>query len=240
MKKHWNKIVLLAATLPLLFWGCNKETESVFEVNSDAYVIRKNIDGENKSALVFYVFANQSIASATVTPPANGGTPIVLERSEESSLTFQKEPAASDFKTETPKEGSYVFEVENTEGVKIQQTDNVEILNLGIPLITSTSFQSESFSLNVKWLEVEEADGYVVKLLNSEEKIIFLSQALSPSTEEFTVSNSAGSWAEQIYSGDSVVLQVQSFKYESDAVLFDNAYNVGEIAIAEKELVWGP
>jgi len=239
MKKQWNKILLLTAAVPFLFLGCNKDTESKFEVNSDAYIIRKNIDGEVKSAAAFYVYANQGISSATVTPPTSGGGPIELGKSEGSSFTFFKEPSPADFKVQSPTAGIYQFDVESSEGVKIQQMDELEIFNLQMPQITSAAYQSGSSSLNVKWLTVEDADGYVVKLLYPDGKIVFISFALTPSTSEFNVSPSSGNWMNQIYAGEEVLLHVQSFIYDSGATLADNIYNIGEIAIAEKEITWG-
>jgi hypothetical protein len=239
MKKQWNKILLFTAALPFLFLGCNKDTESKFEVNSDAYIIRKKIDGEVKSAPAFYVYANQGISSATVTPPTSGGDPIELGKSEGSSFTFYKEPSPADFKVQPPTAGIYNFDVESSEGVKIKQMDELEIFNLQMPQITSTAFQSGSSMLNVKWSTVEDADGYVVKLLYPDGKIVFISFALTPSTSEFNISPSSGNWMNQIYAGEEVVLNVQSFIYDSDATLTDNIYNIGEIVVAEKEITWG-
>jgi len=239
MKKYWNKLVLLTAALPLLFWGCNKETQSKFDVNSDAYIIRKNIDGEVKSATTFYVYANQSISSATVTPPAGQGEPFHLSRSEESSFTFQKEPSAAEFKSETAAPGLYVFDIESSEGVKVQQVDELEIFNLQVPVITSTTFEPANMALTVKWDSVANADGYVVKLLTKEERAVFTSYSVSPKTTELSINSANGHWSTQIYSGDKIKLNVQAFIFDSDATLVDNIYNIGEIAVAEKEITWG-
>lgn len=239
MKKQWKKIVLFTAALPLLFWGCNKETESKFDVNSDAYIIRKKFDGELKAATVFFVYANQSISRAAVTPPEGQGEPFNLSRSEESSFTFQKVPSVADFETETPAPGLYIFDIESSDGVVVQQTDELEIFNLQVPVITSTNFEPANMSLTVKWDTVANADGYVVKVLSNGEKALFTSFTVSPKTSELSINSASGHWSTPVYSGDKVKLNVQAFVFDSGATLVDNIYNIGEIAVAEKEITWG-
>lgn len=239
MKKEWNKILLLTATLPFLFLGCNKDTESKFEVNSDAYIIRKKSDGEVKAATAFFVYANQSISKATVTPPTGQGEPFNLSRSEESGFTFQKVPSGADFETETPAPGLYVFDVESSDGVIVQQMDELEIFNLQVPVINSTAFEPTNMSLTVKWDTVANADGYVVKILSNGEKALFTSFTVSPKTSELSINSANGHWSTPVYSGDKVKLNVQAFVFDSNATLDDNIYNIGEIAVAEKEITWG-
>ena len=238
--KGWYRKILLISTLSLFFGGCGlKENDIEFEVFTDAYTIKKRIDGEVKFAVAFYVYGNSGIASATVTPPAGAGTPIELTSSPESSFTFQKEPENEEFKSGLPIVGSYLFEVVADDGTAVQQTDELQILNLGIPGITSAVFQNGNTGLQVKWEIVAGANGYVVKLLDSQYNIIYLSYGISPTATEITVDQGTGSWKSPVYSGDQLILQVQAFVYEPGATEENIIYNIGEISIGETEIVWG-
>lgn len=238
-----NRLIktLFSVLIPaFLFVACNKDKDNTeFEVFADAYIINRLIEDEVKSAPAFYVYANSGIASVTVTPPAGGGEPFELARSPESSYTFFKEPQTNDFKTVAPTPGIYLFEVESTGGDIIQANDLLEILNLEIPEIVSTNYQSESFSMQIKWESVANADGYVLKLLNNDGLTIFVSFAVSSSTTEYIISPATGNWLMQVYSGDNLTLQVQAFAYDSDATAENNIYNIGEISIGEKAITWG-
>ncbi len=234
-----NKTILSVFILAFLFTGCNKDTaNSEFEVFADTYVVKKLIEDEVKSAPAFYVYANAGIASVKVTPPG-GGQSFELARSPESSYTFYKEPEGMEFKAVSPTPGIYHFEVESTGGEIIQANDLLEILDLEIPEIVSTNYQSESFSMQVKWESVANADGYVLKLSNADGLTSFISFTVSPASTEYFIGPASGNWMIQVNSGDNLTLQVQAFAYDSDATAENNIYNIGEISIGEKEITWG-
>ena len=241
MKTGWLKKKLFPVLiLVFLFTSCNNDADNAnFEVFADAYIVKKLMDDEVKTAAAFYAYANADIASVTITPPIDGGETFELSRSPESSYTFFKEPDAADFKTELPPTGTYQFDVRNTRGENILREDVLEAPDLDIPVIDSTSYQSESLSLQVNWQSVPGADGYVVKLLNSEGLTIFISYAVVPTAEELVINSTSGNWATQASPGDNLTLQVQVFAYESGATNEINIYNIGEIAIGEQEIIWG-
>lgn len=222
------------------FVSCNNDSDNDnFEVFADAYIVKKLIDNEVKTAAAFYAYANADIASATVTPPIDGGEPFDLSRSPKSSYTFFKEPVVAEFKTELPTPGTYQFDVKSTRGENIIKDDLLEIIGLDIPVIDSTRYHPENFSLTVNWESIQGADGYVIKLLNSSGITIFISFAIVPTAKEFTINSNSGNWEIQANSGDSLILQVQAFAYDSDASTELNIYNIGEISIGEQEIVWG-
>lgn len=217
----------------------NNDDNDAFEIYADAYIVKKIVNDEVKSAAAFYVYANSGIATVTVTPPLDGGEPFELSRSPESSYTFFKEPNATEFETDLPTEGAYQFNVKSTGGETIIKDDLLEIIGLEIPVIDSTRYSPENFSLKVNWESVQGADGYVIKLLNSSGLTIFISFAIAPTAKEFTINSNSGNWEIQANSGDSLTLQVQAFAYDSDASTELNIYNIGEITIGEQEIVWG-
>jgi hypothetical protein len=235
-----NKKLIPVIILIFLFVSCNNDADNDnFEVFADTYIVKKLADDEVKTAAAFYVYANSGIASATVTPPIDGGDLFELSPSPESSLTFFKEPDASEFKTKLPTTGTYQFDVKSTRGENILREDLLETLGLEIPVIDSTSYQPESFSLKVNWQSVQGADGYVVRLLNLEGLTVFISFAIVPTAEELVIHSTSGNWEIQASPGDNLTLQVQAFAYESSATNEINIYNIGEIAIGEQKIIWG-
>lgn len=228
----------MAFVLPFIFWACNDDDETLeFEVYADAFVVKKKIDNEVKHGISYFAYGNKSISTATVTPPL--GEPFDLTVSEESAFTFLKETSEEEFVSSLPQNGSYLFDVESKDGEIVQVTEVVENGVLEIPVITGTTYHSENATMTVEWEESENADGFVVRLLDNEGKVKFLSYALNPTVHEFNINSSSGNWANQAYSGDELTLQLQAFTYESGVSQDDLLYNIKEIAIAEKEITWG-
>jgi hypothetical protein len=238
--KQFYRKALILMTLPFLLWACNKD-ESIFELEvlTDAYIIRKMIDGEPKSALAFYAYANTSIASATVTPPSGVGGSFELSKSEETSYTFFREPEEGEYTAGWPAVGNYIFTVVTTDGETVEQADVVEIANLDIPEITSATFFPSNASLTLKWESVPGINGYVIKLLNAQGKPVYMSFALTAANNEFNINPSSGNWFAPVYTGDELKLQLHAFAFESGAAAETAMYNISEIAIAEKDITWG-
>ncbi|MGM0622022.1 MAG: hypothetical protein ACQETJ_13305, partial [Bacteroidota bacterium] len=125
----------MAFALPFIFWACNDDDETLeFEVYADAFVMKKEIDGEVKHGISYFAYGNKSISSATVTPPS--GEPFELVVSEESAFTFLKETSEEEFASSLPQNGSYLFDVESKDGETVQVTEVVENGTLEIPVIT--------------------------------------------------------------------------------------------------------
>jgi hypothetical protein len=238
--EHFKRKAFIILTLPFLLWACNKDESSFeLEVLTDAYIIRKMIDGEPKSALAFYAYANTSIASATVTPPSGESGSFELSRGEESSSTFYREPKPGEYNAAWPAVGNYNFTVVTTGGETVEQTDAVEIANLAIPVITSATFHASNATLTLKWEPVQGVNGYVIKLLNAQGKTVFMSFALTAANKEFNINSSSGNWFNQVYTGDELKLQLHAFAFESGTAAETAMYNISEIAIAEKDITWG-
>lgn len=236
--KQLGKILLMTFALPLFFWACNDDDEAAeFEVFADAFIVKKNIDDEMKHGISYFAYGNKSIASATVTPPA--GESFDLEASEESVYTFLKETSNEDFTGGFPQEGSYLFDVESKDGETVQLTEVVENGTLEIPVIGGTTYHSQNGTMTVEWEASENADGYVVRLLNEEGRVVFLSYALNATAEEFNINSSSGNWDSNANSGDNFTLQLQAFTYESGVPQEDLVYNIKEISVAETQVTWG-
>ncbi len=240
MKSLFKKLMLVFA-VPFFFQACEEDNlTGNFEVAADAYVVKKNFDGETKYATTFYVFANQNISSAAVTPPSGAGGSFDLVPAPNSVYTYEKTPGTGDFETNPPAEGEYLFDVVSDRDESVQLIDLLKNGNLGVPEISGHTFHDINSSLSVTFHAAANADGYVVRLLDQDGKIVFLSYTLSATSEEFNINPDSGSWLATPASGATYILQIQAFSYENGVEEDDDlAHNVEEVSIVEESIVWG-
>lgn len=235
-----SRNILLVLVLPFFFFACNDEQEErTFELQVDAYIVKKKIDGEIRFANAYFAYGTYGIKSATVTPPALAGSSVELDAAMSTSSIFFKEPATEDFSNMTPAQGEYIFDVESRDGVVLQQSDIIEGEMLSVPVITEATFQSDIVGLTVSWDSAFQADGFVLKLLNQNKRVVFTSYTLLPSATEYEINQASGNWDENVYVGEDYTLQVQAFTYESSASQDNLLYNINEAAISEMEITWG-
>lgn len=239
--KNLNRKFLLILALPFLFMACNEESEEeAFELKADAYVVKKMIDEEVQFGVALFAYGNKAIARATVDPPTGAADDsFELEPAESSVYTYYKEPAADDFTPTFPIEGQYVFDVESEDGETLQETDLLENGLLEIPVITDATYHSGDESMNVEWEAPEIADGHVVKMLDEEGEVIFLSYTLIATADEYDINQGSGNWNGTASTGQTYTLQVQAFTYESGVSQENLLYNIKEIATGEMEITWG-
>jgi hypothetical protein len=234
----YEKIVFIFALI-LFFPGCIKDDEPVVEAHTDAYVIKRKIGDEEKVAIAFYAFANTRLTSVTVTPAPGLGESFELEADSMSFYSFYKDPEPEDFKTIWPIESDYHFEVFTKDGLVIQQTDHLEKAELDIPAIASTIYFPINNALKVQWDQYVGADGIVLKLLDNDRDVLFISHTIMPTSAESFIAQGTGNWFSIVNPGDRIILQVQSIAYESNVTEENNMYNVATLSIAEKNIVWG-
>lgn len=231
---------LVAVIISLFLNACSDSNEKEsFDAFTDVFVIKKKVDGVEKTANAYYVYANNTVASAKVIPPENSSNQVELTAINQQSFDYHHEPDTSEYSLTPPSYGSYVFEIESTEGETIQRTDLLTAVNLTIPEITSTTYNTSTLSLTVKWNKVTGTDGIFVKLLNKEGEIVYISYALANSVSEYHIGIGGGNWKASADNGDELVLQIQSVIIEDDADESYSLYNIEGTAIAEKTIIWG-
>ena len=219
--------------------SCN-DSETPLEAFADVLVINKKVNDVVKRAPAYYVYGNQGLESASVTLPGNSDT-ITLAGFSGSSFTFLKEPVAADFKDVTPSEGNYKFTVKSKDGEELKVTDAFDFEGLPLPQIKKDTFVVSTATLNVEWAAVTGTDGYFVKLLDTDEKLIFSGYVVSSSTLKYSVSGSAssGSWVKAPVNGEDYILRVNAIAYDAGATSANSDYNVSEVSVAEKQVTWG-
>ena len=238
MSKKLFLNILMISVFGLSIISCNKEEdEDPFDVLGDAFYIHQVINGEVKTAVAFYAYANNSIASATVTHP--GGATSTLNNSLNLSYTWLKEPDTNDFITEYPEDGSYQFEVTSAKGEVLQSADILEIDSIGMPEFTKTEYNDENYSYELEWSEAENADAYLVKVLNDQEQVVFTGFLLNDTADEYKIRQNTGDWDQSPVAGKTYTFQLLAYAFEEGVEDTNYAYHIQEISISEQEVIWG-
>lgn len=236
--KHILRNTMLVLLVGTAMVSCN-DFEEELDVLTDVYVINKKFDIEVKSAVAYYAYANQNMMSATVTIPNNGGV-VELESYPASIYTLAKEPKDSDYKTTAPAEGSYVFTMKGVNGETLQVPDILSYDGLDIPQFTKIKFSGTPFILELEWNDITEADGYVVKMFDTDGKLIFNGYSVGSDINKYIItgSSSSGYWSEAAVEGESYRLQLNAFTYDSEANTSNYIYNISEISLGETQITW--
>jgi hypothetical protein len=216
------------------------DSEIPLEVFADVMVINKKVDNAVKRAPAYYAYGNQSIQSASVALPSTSEI-VELGAYPGSSYTFYRQPEAADYEDVPPADGNYEFTVKAQTGEIMEVTDVFDFEGLTIPQIKKDTFVGSPVVLNVEWAAVTGSDGYFVKLLDTDEKLVFSGYIVSSSTLKYTVSSSAssGSWVKSPVEGEDFILQVNAIAYDTGSTSATSDYNVSEISIGEKPIIWG-
>lgn len=231
--KQLSTALLLGAFL----WACDDgESTAPFQVIGDVFVVKKQINGETRFARAYYAYGTYPITSAEVLTPDQ--QKLTLLQSENGGRTHYKEPANNDFTTNMPPEGTYTFSVINEE-IKHTATDILNFSNMDIATIGSTSYNQVQQVLTVNWDAVENAESYLVKLVDSNGNTLFLGTLVNSSRLSYVIGTNTGAWTGSAESGKSYTLQVLAFKYEDAATSSNYQYNIEEATIAEKDIIWG-
>ena len=229
-------MVLLAGTA---FVSCN-DFEEELEVLTDIYLINKKFDGEVRSANAYFAYANQTVLGVTVTLPNNGGV-VELENYTGSIYTFAKEPADSDYKTTAPVEGSYAFSIQGGDGETLQVPDVLSYDELDIPEFTKVKFSGTPATLELEWADIPDADGYVIKMFDLDDKLIFNGYSVKGDVNKYSVTSSSNSgyWSKAAENGETYRLQLNAFSYDAEGNSSNYAYNISEISLGETQIEWG-
>ena len=220
--------------------SCNdNNNEQAFEIKGDVMIIKRIIGDQTYYARSYYAYGNQPITEASVTLP-EGGT-LELAAADASKQTYMVEPIANDttndFSTEQPVDGRFEFSVIN-EGIEHTATDELTFTDLAIDSITSVEYNSGI--LTIEWETSSDIDNYIVRLVDENYNPIFTGTLLSNTQSTYQISlASGGNWTQAPVLGQTYFVEIQAISYDDDATSNDFYFNINEISVASKSIVWG-
>lgn len=226
--------------ISFVFISCfsDDDLKDNLEVYVDAYVIKKNIGDVTSYAPAFFAYGNQLLRSVTVTEIGGSGETIDLTQDFTSILTMSKRPDNNDFLPYPPAASDYLFEVTAESGVTVEEYDFLAYSDMGIPTVTQAEFTNNNKLLEVAWSDVAGADGYMVKILNSEGTEISAGSGFEAGTNSYTINIVLENWYEAPEPGQTYSVQVHAFAYEAEFEPGYEVYNVQEVSIGETTIVW--
>ena len=238
MKSQNLKKLALALSVPLILFSCLKEEEQVLQVTTDAYMVKKLVGGQPAYGLAFYAYANKILKSGTVARTGGVGDTINLIAYPLSVYTLFKEPAETTLSENMPLDGEYIFNITAESGETNESSDELNLNDIDIPDILSTEVSTNGDRLDMKWTKVSGADGYVVKLADEDGEYIYSSNTKAPNDTTLKISPLTGVWVEPFEVGNTYTIEVNAFAYEDDSNNQNAVFNVEEISIGSKSIVW--
>ena len=234
--KRTGKIIVLLGII-IGFFACDDDDNTAaFEIIGDVYTIKKLEDNDVIFAKAYFAFGNQPMSLAQVTTPE--GEEIMLEPLPGNDNVYSKEPGMNDFTDEIPETGNYTFDVIN-EDIPHQAVDLLEFDFLDIPVIDTTYWNEATQTMSVEWDQLEDAESYLVKLSDLDGNIVYVGQLLASVNVKFEIDLSTGSWFSFAEPGTAYNVELHAFMYEAGSGNDDYMYNIQEISIGVKELIWG-
>ncbi|WP_319230443.1 hypothetical protein [Draconibacterium orientale] len=229
-----GKLVLLSFIVTG-FWACNDDDPETFNVIGEVVTLKKSIDGEEKFALSYYAYANMKIDSASI--DFAGDSTLTLSSADAQKLTYFFEPSDAGFATTAPETENYDFLVVNND-VEYTATENHVFTDVDIPTIDSVGVTTSSESVYVEWINHEDAQNYVVRILNDDHETVFNSYIIADDAESFTAEQGTGSWETSLTSGETYIIEVRALVFEDNATNADFFYQIETIAIASEEFIF--
>lgn len=233
-----GKIAFVLFTSFIMVSCFSKDTQTPLEVYTDAYTIKKMVGNVPVYAVTFYAYGNQLMKSGTVTEVGGSGVPINLGLNPNSIFTLWKWPTESDFKPYPPSAAEYQFNVTAESGLNNESTEYLNPKNLSIPVIVKAALSDNKKLIDVGWTSVTGADGYLVKVAEQNGNIIYTTDGMLPSVTSYTINLLTGNWTKAVEPGNTYSIQVHAFAYEANTEDYYKVYNVEEISIGEKSVLY--
>ena len=234
------KFIVSTLAISIIFVSClsDDDLEDSLEVYTDAYVIKKKIGNQPGYAPIFFAYANQLLRAVSVTEMGGSGQRFNLTQDPTSITTMSRRPQASDFKAYPPAASDYQFQITAESGVNVEKHDFLDYDDIPIPEITKAEFSENNKMLEILWSDVSNADGFLVKIVDSEGYEISTSNGLDSGTNSYTINIVLEDWYTAPESGQSYSIQVHAFAYEAEYDTGYEVYNIQEVSIAEESLEW--
>lgn len=189
-----------------------------------------------KYGIVVYSTANYEIKSAIVTGPGTGGKVYQLTASE-NKQQFNFIPQSTDYTTELPAKGDYVFEIISTDDQKITGIDVVGDQKLA-PIVIKTATMTNHL-LKTTWDKISGVDSYLVRCYSANKAELLYSSGLLGDKAEYEFGASTSGWdsGKSPVAGTDYVVELLAIKTET-GVTVDKWNNLQFISLDSKTIKW--
>jgi len=236
---RFKKVIILVIVVAIVSGLISCDNENTGDANiqliGDVFVLKRILDEKNQYGYTYYLYGNYPLSSANVTTP--NGEIIPLPASDQLSLVFSKDPDSNDYSENTPQNGTFDFSAIHLDQ-KFNSTDELDFIDMDIPVIASTEYLGSTETLKIEWNSVPEADSYIVRMINIDSEVFFTGYLLDKDATSYEINQNTGTWLDQPNYNDPFVLELHASRYEENVDELET-YHIEEITIAEKTVYWG-
>lgn len=239
-KMIWKSFAVLFMASAVLT-SCIDDPEPVaLDAIPDVFVQKVVQDSIEMYGLSFWVMGNKELDSVTVEGPDD--ETWTLDEDPSGNRVFSLFPENDDFSDSFPESGDYTFTVKSTQSdeTAITLKDKLEDDELDAVVIDSTKFTSSK--MEIYWQEVDNTDGYYIRLYDDSDKLTYMSTRLDDDETDYSFGISDTGWADsgdKALDGETYRIEVMAILYESGSTSSNRDYNVQFISIGSTEIVWG-
>jgi hypothetical protein len=221
--------------------SCIDDPEPVaLDATPDVFVQKIVQDSVETYGIVFWVVGNKALDSVTVKGPDD--TVWNLEEDPSGNRVFSIYTEEEDYTDSIPDTGDYTFTIKSTQAdeAAITRKDELEDDELAAVVIDSTKFKNSK--LEVYWQEVDDTDGYYIRLYDDSDKLLYMSARLDDDETDYAFGVSDTGWAnsgDKAQEGETYRVEALAILYESGVTGSNRDYNVQFISIGSTEIIWG-
>jgi len=188
--------------------------------------------------LALHAFGNKSFSAVTAKAPDN--TSFTLKSYNGYTYDYYYETEEDEFVATLPDEGNYTFACSFTTGESVTAADELSDDVLYPVNITKAVYDDTDSRIELEWTsEEDDVDYYVIFMENDDDDIVYVSQALAGTVDDFNISSSTYTWVngETPENGMTYKVSINAYMYETAA---GADLNIQAKSIATASVVWNP
>jgi hypothetical protein len=227
--------ILVFILIGSMFMSCIKEPD--YEGFGDAYFVVENVGQDTLKGLALHAFSYSEFLSVTVTLQGNSEINYELEPYLGYNQDFVWKTPANQLSTSLPSTGDYIFNAIFKGGQTSIFYDKLTSDYILPPVIDVCEFVTSVNRVDVEWQDVTKADVYNVKLLNSNDTVLFVSEVYDNNITNFSFGEATKGWQTSSYPATG-----QEVKVEVAAYLLEPGKSLDEIQAVSKSrrsIIWG-
>ncbi|MHA7111542.1 hypothetical protein ACRTDU_15530 [Sunxiuqinia elliptica] len=238
-----RKIVTLALAAGFLGLVSCESEDIAFDPYADAFIVTKTVENEGQVdtlyGLALHAFGNKAMTSVDVKLTNDAEASFALEPYFNNSYDFYYETPEAEFTSEKPVLGDYNFTVLAESGEEAELSDKLFEDAIYPTDLIEASYDEEKEETTLTWNEIEDADYFVIKVYDEEDKLVFSpSRAIGEGDmTEYSFKASTAGWL-----NGTIPAVGKNFRVELDAYMYESGQqgiNLQTKAINEISIIWG-